>query len=281
MVRTAVEGASSPTAVPPRPRSRVRLALGRKYHILRRHIQRWTGGYRWANPQAALLPIVLTEHATPLHRRLAGVSDEAERGKVANLRLAVAKLDGALIHPGETFSYWHLIGAVNARKGYQPGMVLSFGEVVMGIGGGLCQLSNLIYWMTIHTSLTVVERHRHGYDVFPDAGRSQPFGSGATCFYNYGDLMIRNDTTQLFQLHVWVTDERLCGQWLADVPAQAQFEIYEKEHIIRQEMWGGYSRHNLLFRRVFALDGTHIGDEFVVKNHALMMYSPLLPPAGS
>lgn len=44
--------------------------------------------------------------------------------------------------------------------------------------------------MALHTPLTVTERHRHGYDVFPDAERTIPFGSGATCFYNYGDLMI-------------------------------------------------------------------------------------------
>ena len=57
-------------------------------------------------------------------------------------------------------------------------------------------MTNLIYWMTIHTELTIVERWRHGFDVFPDAGRTQPFASGATCAYNYIDLQIRNDTDQ-------------------------------------------------------------------------------------
>ena len=48
----------------------------------------------------------------------------------------------------------------------------------MATGGGLCQLSNLIYWMTLHTPLTITERYRHSYDVFPDSNRTQPFGSG-------------------------------------------------------------------------------------------------------
>ena len=59
-------------------------------------------------------------------------------------------------------------------------------------GGRPVQMTNLLYWMTLHTPLTVTERWRHGYDVFPDSNRTQPFGSGATCFYNYMDLMVRN-----------------------------------------------------------------------------------------
>jgi len=34
----------------------------------------------------------------------------------------------------------------------------------------------------------------HGYDVFPDSDRTQPFGSGATCFYNYGGFVIKINT---------------------------------------------------------------------------------------
>ena len=57
-------------------------------------------------------------------------------------------------------------------------MVLFLGQIGGDIGGGLCQLSNLIFWMTLHTPLTVTERYRHSHDVFPDANRTQPFGSG-------------------------------------------------------------------------------------------------------
>lgn len=105
-------------------------------------------------------------------------------------------------------SYWYLIGKPTAGKGYLPGMILRNGGYLAATGGGLCQLSNLIYWMTLHTPLTVVERHRHGYDVFPDANRTQPFGSGATCFYPYLDLMIRNDTQDTYQMRVRVGKNR-------------------------------------------------------------------------
>lgn len=137
-------------------------------------------------------------------------------------------------------------------------------------------MSNLIYWMTLHTPLTVTERHRHSYDVFPDSNRRLPFGSGATCAYNYLDLKIKNTTTETFQLHVYLTDEALVGEWRAAAPALTRYEVYEKEHRISHEYWGGYLRHNQIFRKVFNRTGAQIDDEFITENHALMMYEPLL-----
>ena len=155
-------------------------------------------------------------------------------------------------------------------------MVLSYGRYKTGIGGGLCQLSNLIYWITLHTPLKVTERHRHSYDVFPDPNRTQPFGSGATCYYNYLDLRIYNPTQQPYQLNVYLTDKYLVGQWSTTDKPLYKYEVYEKEHKIEHEYWGGYIRHNLIYRRVFNLDGELINDEYVTENHAIMMYQPFL-----
>lgn len=173
-----------------------------------------------------------------------------------NLRLAVEKLDGIIVYPQETLSYWKTIGKPSASKGYKKGMMLKDGTIVYGIGGGLCQLSNLLFWITIHTPLQVVERHRHGYDVFPDANRTQPFGSGATCFYPYGDLMISNPTDQPFQLRLHVGKTHLHGEWRMLHPLQVRYEIVERNHEMRREWWGGYSRHNQLYRLMLSKEGT-------------------------
>lgn len=93
--------------------------------------------------------------------------------------------------------------------------MLFCGTFHRGVGGGLCQLSNLIYWMTLHTDLTVTERYRHSYDVFPDENRTQPFGSGATCVYNYRDLMVENRTVRPLQLSLQLTATELRGAWLS------------------------------------------------------------------
>ena len=138
-------------------------------------------------------------------------------------------------------------------------------------------ISNLIFWMALHTPLTVVERYRHSHDVFPDANRIQPFGSGATCAYPHRDLMIRNNTEQDFQLCLRVGVTHLDGAWRAMTPPAERYEIVEKSHNMDQASWGGYIRHNELFRRCYDASGTLLREEFLFANDAIMMYSLLLP----
>jgi vancomycin resistance protein VanW len=260
----------------PIARSNFRLMAGKAYYSLLR-FAKWTTCKPFSKQRDdCRLPIVYFQHKTILLRQLRGVDMQYQYNKIINLKIAVERLNGIIVRPGETFSYWKLIGKPTYRKGYVDGMVLNGGKVATGVGGGLCQLSNLIYWMTLHTPLTVIERHRHGYDVFPDSSRTQPFGSGATCFYPYGDLMIYNGTNHNYQLCISVGKEYLEGEWRSDQLQEYRYEIIEKYHIVKSEFWGGYSRHNELHRKKFDLNDNLIEEEFVVENHALMMYPPFL-----
>jgi len=261
----------------PRQRSALRLLLGRSYYIIRRYLI-WTfGSTKFARIiQSDLLPQVVFRHQTPLLRKLKDVEMWLQHNKINNLKIATNKINGIIIKPGETFSFWRLIGKPTHRKGYQKGMVLFYGGYYPGIGGGLCQLSNLIYWMTLHTPLTVRERWRHSYDVFPDVNRTQPFGSGATCCYNYLDLQIYNGTEVTYQLHVYLTEEHLIGEWRTTNPAERKYAVYEKKHWITHEGWGGYVRHNVLYRKVYNLNHEILDDQHITENHAIMMYQPLL-----
>ena len=215
-------------------------------------------------------------HKTPLIRDLKDADIYLQINKITNLKIATKKINGIIIRPGEIFSYWKLIGNPSKRKGYKDGMVLVNGTVRPGVGGGLCQLSNLIFWMAIHTPLTVIERHRHGYDVFPDSNRTQPFGSGATCFYPYGDLMLKNETQDTFQIFVNVTDNYLEGEIRVNSEPLYRYEIVERDHEMRSEYWGGFTRHNDLYQLKYDLEGELIADEHLIHNSAIMMYSPFL-----
>lgn len=262
----------------PLKRSRLRLIAGKVYYSLSRYVLWHSGQYRFTkNPRQDSFEYLHFSHKTPLLRELKDLDMQYQYNKIINLKLAVKSLDGIVIKPGETFSYWKLIGKPSERKGYVPGMVLYCGAYHMSVGGGLCQLSNLIYWMTLHTPLTVIERYRHSYDVFPDASRTQPFGSGATCVYPYRDLMIRNESDMEFQLRVHVGKEFLEGEWLADHPPGYRLEILEKNHLFQGEYWGGFSRHNELYQQRFTLNGDFLDEKYITENHALMMYSPFLP----
>lgn len=261
----------------PRTRSRLRARLGFAWYGTCRRL-RWIRERKtFATTRSdELLPALVFAHHTPLYRRLKDVDMELQRNKVVNLRLAVACLDGLIIRPGQSFSYWYLIGKPTARRGFLPGMVLSEGHFFAGTGGGLCQLSNLIFWMVLHSPLTVVERHRHGYDVFPDSNRTQPFGSGATCFYPHGDLVIKNETDQCFQLVLEVGKTELLGALHSEHPLDCRYKVVERDAAMVQEFWGGYTRRNTIWQECYR-NGELIGEKQVVANVALMMYDPLLP----
>lgn len=269
-------GGITRTVSKPKKRSALRLRLGSIYFGWRRRLQWLNLRKNFAAEQsAALLPYVSASHQTPLLRKLKNLDMQLQYNKITNLRLAAARLDGLLLPPGKIFSYWRSIGNPTRRKGYLPGMVLRNGAVAAGVGGGLCQLSNLIFWMALHTPLTILERHRHSYDVFPDDNRTQPFGSGATCYYPHVDLMLQNNTQQTYQLHVWLTGEQLMGEWRVSNPPEHEYKIVEKNHFISGAYWGGYIRHNELYRQVFEKN-VILNETMAVTNDALLLYSPLL-----
>ncbi|MDF1496772.1 MAG: VanW family protein, partial [Patescibacteria group bacterium] len=216
-------------------RSKVRLLAGRFFYTLKKYCYWHFSNTDFASKRDDKLPIEIFQHQTILRRKLQGVDMEMQENKITNLKIAAAKLDGVVIEPGQTLSFWKMVGKPMKSKGYLDGMVLQNGKVTAGIGGGLCQLTNLIFWMSLHTPLSVIERWRHGYDVFPDVKRDQPFGSGATCAYPNIDLQIKNNTSQKFQLKLTVTDEYLIGEWVSDKEVEFRYEVYERSHEIKHE----------------------------------------------
>ena len=259
-------------------RSKWRARIGAFYFTQKRYlswIKNWIGFSR--THTITDLPYLVFSHQTPLYRQLRDVDQWLQDNKVINLKIALKKINNIIIKPSETFSYWYTIGKPTKRKGYVPGMILQNGGFTSATGGGLCQLSNILHWITLHSPLTITERWRHGYDVFPDSSRTQPFGSGATCSYNYIDLQIKNTTIQTFQFKVYLTDTYLVAEIRSTQPLNVNYDVYEKEHHFIHEPWGGYSRHNQIWRKVFDSE-THklLTNEFCTENHAIMMYEPLL-----
>lgn len=137
-------------------------------------------------------PILISEKSSPLKRKAAGVLCANTEEKTQNLRLGSARLNGLVIRPGEVFSFNRTIGPSTRRRGYLPALEFRDGQTVTAVGGGLCQLANLIVLLGIEAGMEVLERHRHSLDLFPDADRTAPFGCGATVFHNYVDLRLRN-----------------------------------------------------------------------------------------
>jgi len=267
----------------PKPiyRSPLRTWLGKRYFTMRRYLKWYGGKTKFAKQQSEeLLPVKIFEHQSILLRQLKDVDMHLQHNKIQNLKIAASPLHNLIIQPGETFSFWYRVGRTSKAKGYLTGMMLQNGKVVEGIGGGLCQMGNLIFWMALHTPLTVVERWRHSYDVFPDSNRTLPFGSGATLSYNYIDLQFKNETEQPFQLQIWLSEKHLHGAFLVQNEIPHFYKIIEKNHLIQGEAWGGYTRHNQIVRQVFnKKNNTLLKEELITENHAVMMYQPFLTDA--
>jgi vancomycin resistance protein VanW len=137
----------------------------------------------------------------------------------------------------------------------------------------MCQLSNLIHWMVLHSQLTIVEHHHHdGLDLFPDFGRQIPFGTGTSISYNYIDYRVQNQTSVTYQLRLWVDGEYLRGELRATQQLPHTFHIHaENEFFSRED--GVVYRNGQVFRdTIDRTTGRCLSSQLIRTNHARVMY---------
>ena len=132
---------------------------------------------------------VIAEKRAPLWREVSAEEFPLTAGKVENLRISAGAFHGLEIPPGGVMSFWRQLGRTTLRKGYRSGRELREGCIVPAIGGGLCQLSGLLYQAALAAGLEIVERHGHSR-VVPGSQAEQDLD--ATVFWNYVDLRFRS-----------------------------------------------------------------------------------------
>ena len=148
-----------------------------------------------------------------------------------------------------------------------------------GVGGGLCQMGNLIHWLVLNSPLTVTELHHHSDALFPDERRRVPFGTGTSVCYNHIDYRFRNDTDQTVQLLVWIEGDELCGELRSEKPFPHHYRLVEENHHFRKEGDDWY-RISQVYRLVYAQDNeAPIAKELILDNHSKVLYDPALIPA--
>ena len=248
-------------------------------HRTRRRVQWLTSGADWAAYRSPTdLPVRVHRHGSLLLRQLEGVEMVLQHNKVVNLRLAAGRVDRLVIRPGETFSFNKVVGSCTRRKGYIEGMRLSDGTAVPGVGGGICQLANLLHWMILHSPLTVVERSEHSFDPFPDNGRVLPWGVGCTIVYNYVDLVVRNDTATTFQLRTWVGRRHLHGELRTDRELPVSYSVEARGERFEVGEDGLVRRSNEIWRTVIdRRTGVPVAEELVRRNRAIVKYAVPIP----
>jgi len=136
-------------------------------------------------------------------------------GRIHNLALTAAKLNGVLIPPGEVFSFNQTVGDISAATGYQQAYIIKEGRTVLGDGGGVCQDSTTLFRAVLDAGLEILERKAHAYRVSYYENNSQP-GFDATVYNPTDDFKFKNDT-----------DHHILIQTTVDIPkSYLKFELY-------------------------------------------------------
>ena len=131
--------------------------------------------------------------------------------KIHNIKLAVRGFMDCAVYPGELFSFWKMVGNPSLKNGYQKGINIIRDRLDFDTGGGLCQLSGLLYHLAVSAGLEIVERHPHSTDLYTDQTRYTPLGSDATVAFGYKDLRIRNNLDRPFCFRVKIEDFCITG----------------------------------------------------------------------
>ena len=132
--------------------------------------------------------------------------------KIHNLRLAAGAIGGRILEPGHVFSYWQLVGPPSEARGYRRGRTLQNDEMIPDVGGGLCQLSGLVYHLALLLDLEIVERHSHSHDIYTEEERFTPLGADAAVVFGYRDLRFRNVCGCPLLLRFSISTGRITGR---------------------------------------------------------------------
>jgi len=248
--------------------------ISRQKNILQRKISDTFSAQHFAKEKSSEpLPILIYKHKSLIRRVLGNVDLQLQENKAHNLALATPNLNGILIKPNEIFSFWRLLGNANAGKGYREGLTISNGAPSSGIGGGMCQFTNLIHWMILHTPLTIIEHHHHdALDLFPDYNRQIPFGTGTSIAYNYLDYRFKNTTQNTYQLICYTDDKYLCGELRALYPQEYTYHIKAENEYFSKENAIVYRNGEVYRYTINPSNGNALSKELLRTNHARVMY---------
>lgn len=112
----------------------------------------------------------------------------SNRNRTTNLILAANKINGTVLMPGETFSYNKVVGARTIAAGYKEAPIYVSGEVVDGVGGGICQITTTLYNAAVYANLEIVQRTNHQF-----VPSYAPASRDATVVYGSIDFQFKNN----------------------------------------------------------------------------------------
>ncbi len=163
------------------------------------------------------------------------------------MHTAALRIQPLLLLPGQVFSFWHAVGYPGPRQGFKKGRNLVAGKIRGDYGGGLCQVSGLLYYVALATGMEILERHAHSVDIYTEDARFAPLGADATVVYGYKDLRFRNTSTQPLRFQIAVSQQSITAELLSSSTLD-----YQLPEFVRTELPGQRIVHTMLRGEVVA-----------------------------
>ena len=221
---------------------------------------------RYSVTKEPLFPYELVCDKSLLINEHTGADIQYQYNKVHNLRLASEAVSRVVIRPGETFSLWWLVRHADKQEAYKDGLCVHSGKLVAVYGGGLCQLSNMLFWLFLHTPLTIVERHMHKVKEFPNPSADDPCGVDATILEGWIDLRVRNDTDEAMQIELSMDNTHYYGRILVRCSPEKRYAVINRNLCYTNCDGKTYESVDVIRQTTDAETGTLLAEETLYNN---------------
>lgn len=176
-----------------------------------------TGAALFVSPQEH----VVASYATSLHGRNKSQRHNAVR--------AVQKLSGAVIAPGETFSFNARVGSFSRDDGYRKAPVSYNGQLIDSWGGGVCQSSTTLYNAALLAGMEIVERSKHEF-----CPSYVPPGLDAAVAFSEIDLKFKNPLPYPVRLKATTSEDLIKVDFLAASEPELPIRVVQEVHDVQQ-----------------------------------------------
>lgn len=146
-----------------------------------------------------------------------------------NAALAVRRLSGTMLAPGEVFSFNKTVGTCSRDQGYRRAPVSYNGQLIDSWGGGVCQVSTTLYNAALLAGLEIVERNRHRF-----APGYVPPGRDAAVAFDTIDLRLRNPYKVPLRIEGRMQGDRLTVSVLGEMRLGERPQIRQEVQQVRE-----------------------------------------------
>jgi len=205
----------------------------------------------------------------------------AGQDRVVNIQLMADTVDGAVVMPGEEFSINEYVGRRTAEKGYVPATMISAGELVDDVGGGVSQFATTFYNAVFYGCYEDVTHKPHSYyfSRYPEVNE-------ATISWPEPNLIFRNNTDTIVIIKTQYTSSSITVQFYGNnggceverqLGSRYDYTDPEEQYLanealtpederVTQNGWGGFT--NTVKRVMTWPDGTVVEEDYVWKYNA-------------